>query len=192
MDVHFKPGAAFPLGLAADELTDTHVNLRDIWGRAAGDVHQRLSSVQSPARRFQILEEALLSRLFRRLERHLAVAQSLERLRLSTSRSLIRNLARETGISKRRFIDVFNFEVGMKPKLFARVQRFQRVLHIVHSSPALDWEELALEYGYYDQSHLIRDFLAFSGLNPADYLRRLHDLRNEGTHIKFNHFPLAR
>jgi AraC-like DNA-binding protein len=51
---------------------------------------------------------------------------------------------------------------------------------------------LALEQGYFDQSHLIRDFVAFSGMSPADYLRRLHDLRNDGTHpIKFNHLPLA-
>ena len=80
----------------------------------------------------------------------------------------------------------------MKPKLFARIQRFQHVLRIVHRSPEVEWGQLALECGYYDQSHLIRDFLAFSGFSPAEYLLRLHNLRREGTHIKFNHLPLAR
>ena len=60
------------------------------------------------------------------------------------------------------------------------------------SFAVVDWGELALEQGYFDQSHLIRDFVAFSGLSPADYLRRLHDFRNDGTNpIKFNHLPLA-
>ncbi|HYM74427.1 MAG TPA: helix-turn-helix domain-containing protein [Candidatus Dormibacteraeota bacterium] len=193
LGVHFKPGGAYPfLGLAANELADTHVNLQDIWGRAAGDIRERLSFEQSPRQRFRILEGALLARLLRPLERHPAVAQALAGLRIVTPRSLVRNLVLESGISKRRFIDVFNFEVGIKPKLFARIQRFQRVLRTVHRSPALEWGQVALEYGYYDQSHLIRDFLAFSGFSPADYLRRLHDLRSEGKHFKFNHLPLAR
>jgi AraC-like DNA-binding protein len=89
-------------------------------------------------------------------------------------------------------VDVFNLEVGVKPKLFVRIQRFQRVLQKVHYLPVVDWRQLALEQGYFDQSHLIRDFVAFSGLSPADYLRRLHALRNVGAHpIKVNHLPLA-
>jgi AraC-like DNA-binding protein len=66
------------------------------------------------------------------------------------------------------------------------------VLQKVHILPVVDWGQLALEQGYFDQSHLIRDFVAFSGLSPADYLRRLHDLRNHGTDpIKVNHLPLV-
>jgi AraC-like DNA-binding protein len=87
---------------------------------------------------------------------------------------------------------VFNFEVGVKPKLFVRIRRFQRVLQQVHRLPLVDWAQLALKQGYFDQSHLIRDFVAFSGISPADYLRRLRDPRNDGTDpIKFNHLPLA-
>jgi AraC-like DNA-binding protein len=193
MGVHFKPGGAFPfLGLAADELADSHINLRDIWGGAASEVHERLSTEQSSARRFQILEEALLSHQFRTLEHHPAVALALDRVRDVRTRSFVRTLLREAGISERRFVDLFNFQVGIKPKLLARIERFQRVLHVVHGSRVLAWGQLALEHGYYDQSHLIRDFLAFSGFSPADYVRRLHDLRTEGTQIKFNHLPFKR
>jgi AraC-like DNA-binding protein len=193
MGVHFKPGGAFPfLGLAANELADFHINLRDIWGGAASEVHERLSFEPSSARRFRILEEALISHRFRALEHHPAVALALDRVRDAPSRSFVRTLVREAGISERRFIDVFNFQVGIKPKVFTRIERFQRVLHVVHRSRVLEWGQLALEHGYYDQSHLIRDFLAFSGFSPADYLRRLYDLRAEGTQVKFNHLPVAR
>ena len=105
---------------------------------------------------------------------------------------MIGKLARDVGLSNRRFTDVFNFQVGVKPKLFVRIERFQHLLQKVHILPVVDWGQLALEQGYFDQAHLIRDFVAFSGLSPADYLRRLHDLRNHGTDpIKVNHFPLA-
>ena len=193
MAVHFKPGGAFPfLGLAADELLDTHVSLQDIWGRSALEIRERISTERTDARRLQILQDALLSRLVHRPERHPAVLSALEYLRHDPSRAIVGKLAGEVGLSNRRFIDVFNFEVGVKPKLFVRIQRFQRVLQQVHRLPLVDWAELALKQGYFDQSHLIRDFVAFSGISPADYLRRLHDLRKDGTQpIKLSHLPLA-
>lgn len=193
MAVSFKPGGAFPfLGLAADELLDTHASFQDIWGRAALEIRERVSAERTPARRFRILQDALLSRLVPRPEHHPAVLSALDYFRRNPSRPIVGNVAREIGLSNRRFIDVFDFQVGVKPKLFLRIQRFQRVLRKVHLLPVVDWAELALKQGYFDQSHLIRDFVAFSGISPADYLRRLHDLRKDGTHpIKFNHLPLA-
>jgi AraC-like DNA-binding protein len=192
MGVHFKPGGAFPfLGLSAYELTDTHIDLEALWGRGATEIREQLSAAMSCIRRFQLLENSLLSHLSRPLEHHPAVSLALDRFRLGNSRAVVRKLARVAGLSDRRFIDVFNSEVGLKPKLFNRVQRFQRVLAHVHRTSAPDWRQLALEHGYFDQSHLIRDFLAFSGFTPTDYLRRLHDLRQKGLRVKFNHLPVA-
>jgi AraC-like DNA-binding protein len=104
----------------------------------------------------------------------------------------VRKLARQAGASDHRFIDVFRSEVGLNPKLFHRVQRFQRVLTQLHQIEDPEWEQLALARGYFDQSHLIRDFLEFSGFSPADYLRRLKALRNNGLHVKFNHLPMSK
>jgi methylphosphotriester-DNA--protein-cysteine methyltransferase len=88
-------------------------------------------------------------------------------------------------------IDVFRSEVGLHPKLFHRVQRFQRLVIQLHRLSEPEWGQLALEDGYFDQSHLIRDFGAFSGFSPTDYLRRLHELRSQGLHVKFNHLPVT-
>ena len=192
MGVHFKHGGAFPfLGLAADELADTHIGLEAIWGQGAGEIRERLSASAQPGRRFRLLEKSLLSRLLRPLEHHPAVSLALDGFRFDNAPAVVRRFARNAGLSDRRFIDVFRFEVGLRPKLFNRVQRFQRVLALTHRLPAPDWTQLALNCGYFDQSHLIRDFLAFSGFSPADYFRRLNDLRKQGLHIKFNHLPLA-
>lgn len=192
MGVHFKPGGAFPfLGLSADELANTHVDLSDVWGRYAGEVRERLSLAHSARSRFRLLESILLSRL-PPVEHHPAVSLALHGLHFDRSRAVVRKLARQAGLSDRRFIDVFRFEVGVNPKLFNRILRFQHVLAEVHRIPEPHWGQLALEQGYFDQSHLIRDFIAFSGLSPADYLRSVKDLHSGGLHIKFNHLPVAR
>ena len=104
----------------------------------------------------------------------------------------MRKLAREAELSDRGFIDVFRSEVGLNPKLFSRIEGFQRVLGKAHRSLDPEWDQLALEHGYFDQSHLIRDFREFSGFSPADYLRRLKDLHDKGLHVKVNHLPVSR
>jgi AraC-like DNA-binding protein len=192
MGVHFKPGGAFPfLRLSADELADAHIDLESIWGQGAREIRERLALAQGPGRRFRLLQDAFLSRLFRPPEHHPAVSLALDGFRFDNSRAVVRKLTREAGLSERRFVDVFRFEVGLKPKLFNRVVRFQRILRRVHRVAEPDWVQLALEHGYFDQSHLIRDFLEFSGLSPADYLRRLRQLNKKGLHVKFNHLPWA-
>jgi len=73
--------------------------------------------------------------------------------------------------------------VGLTPKLYCRVQRFQQVLRLLDTGRPFDWANVALACGYYDQAHFIRDFRAFSGLSPTTYLR------NRGEHL--NHVPMT-
>jgi AraC-like DNA-binding protein len=122
---------------------------------------------------------------------HPAVSLALQGLTNNNHRAAVRDLARSAGYSERRFIDLFKLEVGLKPKIFNRIQRFQRVLAHAHCMTHPDWARIAFDYGYFDQSHLIRDFVAFSGFTPADYVRRLDDLRNKCLQVKFNHLPLT-
>ncbi len=193
MGVHFQPGGAFPfLGLSAYELANAHTDLATFWGRHAEEIRERLAIAASSGHRFRLLENALLSRLHGPLEHHPAVSLALDGLRSENSRAVVRKLAREAGVSDHRFINLFRSEVGLNPKLFNRVQRFQRVLIQAYCLTEPEWEQLAIQNGYFDQSHLIRDFLAFSGFSPADYLRRLNELRKKGLHVKFNHLPVSK
>lgn len=189
MGVHFKPGGAFPfLGVDADELRGCHTDLEVIWGRAAISLRERLCETASVQHRFRLLEQFLKTRL--RFERHSAVVLALPtfgRARLQ----MTRELAHDARLSEKRFIEVFRREVGVNPRLLTRICRFQRVLARTARPGALNWAEIALDHGYFDQSHLIRDFHEFSGFSPAEYLRRVKHLRNRGMHAKFNHLPLA-
>jgi len=125
MGVHFRPGGAFPfLGISAYVLANTHIDLVTIWSRPVEKIREQLALARSPEHRFQLLENALLTRLRRSLEHHPAVSLALHVLHSGNSRVLVRKLVREAGVSDRRFVDVVRAEVGLNPKLFHRVQRF--------------------------------------------------------------------
>jgi AraC-like DNA-binding protein len=83
-------------------------------------------------------------------------------------------------MSQRRFIELFRHEVGMTPKLFCRVERFQGVIRNLERARDVDWVDVALSYGYSDQSHFNHDFREFSGVRPSDYL----SLRLSQNHIR--------
>ena len=173
--VHFRPGGAFPfLGVPAGQLADTHVDLEALWGRPAAELRERLCAAATPAERFSLLEQTLAARLDRTTDRHGAVPVALDAFERTGTGVRVRDVARRVGLSQRRFIQVFAAEVGLTPKLYGRVRRFQRALALVRAVPAPDWAQLAVECGYFDQSHLIRDFRAFAGLTPEEYqyLRR--------------------
>ena len=182
--VHFKPGGAFPfLALPAGDLADTHVDLETLWGRSAVRLRERLCEARTSAGRFQLLQEALLGRLGRGVQQHDAVSAALEIFARNQAGPTVRETARYLGLSQRRFIQVFKAEVGMTPKLFSRIQRFQQTRTFIQQNRSPNWTALALDLGYFDQSHLIREFLEFSGLSPTDYLKRQFHFVEQSIHV---------
>jgi AraC-like DNA-binding protein len=80
---------------------------------------------------------------------------------------------------------VFAAQVGLPPKLFCRILRFQQARSMADQIERLDWAQLASTCGYFDQSHLINDFQEFSGFSPTEYLRR----HQPDGRLKSNHVP---
>ena len=180
--VHFRPGGAFPFFEApAGELANHHLPLADLWGPWAAELRERLLAAATPEGVLELLERALLARLVRSPERHPAVAYALRELSASPMQRVSRVID-ALGLSQRRFIELFTGEVGLTPKLFSRIRRFQAVIFSVQRRAEPDWADVALACGYYDQAHFIHDFKAFSGLTPSRYLQH----RSE--HL--NHVPL--
>jgi AraC-like DNA-binding protein len=189
LGVHFKPGGAFPfLGGVVRELANKHADLRDIFGPAATELHQRLSEPSCPVVRFALLEEFLLARLVRRPTSHQAVRIGLG-LVLAPNRTLVRDIAKTVDLSERRFIEVFAAEIGLTPKLLARVQRFHQALALSDDA-SIDWADIAARCGYFDQAHLIRDFVEFAGDSPVAYRLRQRQAGRAGLQPKRHHVPL--
>jgi AraC-like DNA-binding protein len=168
--VQFRPGGAFPfLGVPPSETHNLHVPLEDLWGSFARELRERLLGARSEAETFEILERALLARARRGFDKHPAVAFALKEFHAGPHATTIRGVTEQIGLSARRFADVFAKEVGLTPKLFCRVRRFQKVLRVIRGGREIDWVEIALSCGYYDQAHFNHDFRAFSGINPTSY-----------------------
>ena len=167
--VHFKPGGAGAvLGLPPGELADRHVDLACLWGRAAIELREQLCAAETPAERFAALEAILRSRLPARSDGHGAVPLALAQL--ARPGTTVRDVAAGVHLSWRRLIEVFTAEVGMTPKRLQRVLRFQQASRIARQSPAPDWARVAQLCGYFDQSHLIHDMRAFTGLSPGQLI----------------------
>ena len=192
LGVNFRIGGALPfLGYIASEVGGSHVDLADIWGRQVDELHERLAHEPGSNDRFRLLEGALLHRLSRGERHHPAAYVALHSLGAAGPASRTREIARQVGLSQRRLITVFKQEIGVTPKLFSRVRRFQRALALIRRSPVPKWSALALDCGYCDQSHMIRDFLAFSGFSPSEYASRQRTFAEQGLRVKHNHIPLV-
>jgi AraC-like DNA-binding protein len=168
-----RPGAAEALfGVPAHELSRRHTPLDDLWGASVESMRDELAGLPVEQRldRFEAwltgrVEAARAPRL-RGL--HPAIAQALEHLPLRMS---VGELVRRSGCSHRTFISLFCRSVGLTPKAYCRVRRFQRALGRA-AAPERAWVDVAIAAGYSDQPHFTREFRAFAGVTPTEYRRR--------------------
>ena len=176
---HFRPGgAAMFLGCPADALADEVVELDAMWGTGAWTWRERLLEARDGRTKLDLLE-ALLSERFRateagrqrRTQSSRRLKHALERLEKDPAPAGIGALAAELGVSHKHFIAEFRRSVGLTPKVYGRICRFQEVLRRIHQQKAMEWAGVACACGYFDQAHFVRDFKEFSGLNPSKFLR---------------------
>ena len=171
LGVQFRPGGAFPFfRMPASEIASNSFSLDDLWPREAEQIRDRLMCASSLCELFSTLEHALLAQLFRPPALHPAVSFAVLQLGTRAPAFRVRDVVDRVGLSSRRFIQLFEDQIGLTPKVFQRVRRFQSVLRTLHADSADDMAGLALRCGYYDQAHFINDFKIFSGMTPGEYV----------------------
>jgi len=189
LGVHFKPGGVFPfLNISAGELTNTHTDLVDLWGSDARELRDRLCASSTHQERFRIIEAFLAERLRFVSKLHASIDLALNVFGPYGNWMSVTDAAREAGMSQRQFTKVFGVQVGLSPKLFCRILRFQRARDLADRNERPQWAEIALDCGYYDQSHLINDFHEFSGMAPTEYSALRASLSDK--RLKIYHVPL--
>jgi AraC-like DNA-binding protein len=171
----FEPGA-LPVFLAdaADRVSNGFVDLGDVW-RDGPALRDRLLEIPGSEARMRCLEDYLrgrpvMQRKRGRTDAHPAVQFALRELSRAASMARVADVARSTGWSERRFSQVFREEVGFSPKVWCRIQRFQRAVRQFNQNQAVAWSDLAIDCGFYDQAHLANEFRAFSGISPTTYV----------------------
>lgn len=163
LGIRFRPGGAAALTpVPQHELVDRTVPLGDIAKGAATLMAPALES-DDAAVRIELATDALVSTLE---SGRTVVAESADAIVRHWGMIPVGVLAAGAGIGARQLERRFLDEVGMTPKRLARISRFQRVFQAMERRP-IGWTRVAAECGYYDSSHLVRDFREFAGEAPS-------------------------
>jgi AraC-like DNA-binding protein len=180
--VAFKPGGTVPfMRMPAHEASDADVPLESLWGRHHPALRDRLLESDGIDATLDALE-AVLTQMWRPSGLHPAVNFALAAFDRAPSTTTIAGVTDAIGLSAKRFIELFKIEVGLTPKRYCRVRRFQRALALANRGRRVDWAGVALDCGYFDQAHFIPDFRSFAGLTPTEYLAARTSFQN---HVKF-------
>ena len=172
IQVDFTPiGARQLLQLPMHLVSKRTTELSDLLGSEADRLVQQLVEAQDWHCRFLTLDNFLLSRIRRYKRSTGEIDWAWRQLDLSRGSIRVQKISEQLGWTRKRLVKAFRDEIGIPPKLLARVLRFQRALTECNSQTIADSSQLAAECGYSDQAHMIRDFKDFSGLTPAELAR---------------------
>jgi AraC-like DNA-binding protein len=159
LGIRFRPhGAQAFLRFPLDEVAGQILPLEDIWGVFAGEVLGRVQAAHDP---IPCIESLLLAML-RPVDNDAVLNRALDGIVRSNGAAQVKDLTSYAGVSRRQLERIFLRKVGIGPKLFSRIVRFQHLLR----APQGDWAVMAADSGYFDQAHLIRDFREFTGQTP--------------------------
>jgi AraC-like DNA-binding protein len=156
-------------GLPLHTLAHRAVSLEDVFDEPS--LVDRLYDAGGWEARFGLVDAVLLRRLADTRPPTPGVAWAWRRLVETDGRVAIGALADELGWSRKRIVARFREEVGLPPKAMARLLRFERARALAERPGRHDWVRIAVECGYYDQSHLINDFRAVTGRTPETFLQ---------------------
>ena len=154
-------------------LTTQPIAMDDLFTGVDRDVLRRLQDARTWDARFDLLDGLFARRMASAPPAARAPAWAFEQIEASGGLIDIAGLARELGCSPKHLIAQFREHIGLPPKLVARLVRFDRVVRHLRTGADADWSQLAAELGYYDQSHLIRDFRQFTGATPTEARRMI-------------------
>lgn len=169
--VQFQPCALHRLtGIPSYELANSFIDAEAIFSKEIRLVNERLSYTNHYTEMISIVEDFLMYLINKSRKRILPIDQ--------VSRIILKNkgnvsldwLADQACVSQRQFYRQFIEREGVSPKLFSRITRFDHAVRLKNAHPHKDWLTIALELGYYDYQHLVRDFKDFTNLTPNGFL----------------------
>jgi AraC-like DNA-binding protein len=183
LGVRLKPAGAYAItGAQLADACGLSVDAHDVFGPAAGELVERCQA-RSVEDRFGVTLAWLRERLRGARAMTPAVSWAIRRIEQSGGAIEIDAIRRQTAWSKPQMIAAFRDEIGMTPKLYARIVRFRRVLRMLQDGEG-PLAAVALGADYYDQPHMARDFRALAGLTPRQFVANRHPVGDGSTAIE--------
>ena len=173
--VRFHPTGAFTVGrISQNELTDKIFDIESIFGRRGSDLEEAINLEYTFESRIAIFERFVFANRPKVENTKNVCTFAADYLNRTAGNTSIAKLADMLNISERNLERKFREQVGLSPKKFARIVRFQNVVRSIESAAYPSFLDIALSFGYFDQSHLIRDFQEFGGQSPLEYFEATH------------------
>ncbi|MET0225249.1 MAG: helix-turn-helix domain-containing protein [Dokdonella sp.] len=170
--VKFRPGGFHPfLRRPLSTLTDASLALSDVFGAASAGLEDDVLACDDEIGMIDVVTRFFTDRLpamDAEIDLAAAVVERIERSRALTT---VEAVVAEVGLGKRALQRLFNQYVGVGPKWVINRFRLHEALEQLSAGTPVDWSRLALDLGYFDQAHFIRDFRALVGRTPAAYVR---------------------
>jgi AraC-like DNA-binding protein len=180
--VAFKKGKACPFyPMPMSEITDVVVGADLVLGRSILDLREQLLAASSIDRMFCILETFLLRQAGASLVTDITsrcIEYALLQIVNQPNILSFQHLCDQIGFSQKHFINLFKEQVGVSPKQYLKIMRFQKTIVEIENHESIHWSSFARENGYYDQPHFINEFKSFSGFTPNEYISRKTDTLN--------------
>jgi len=169
--VNFHKGMAYPfVEMPLHELTDFVVDGELVMSGEILNIRHQLLEATTPKDMFACVEKRLSTLYRRRLSINPFVGYAVAEILKTPQFVTIGEISRKVGYSQKHLIQMFKSHVGLTPKAFLKVIRFQKAVIEIERHEAPDWSTVANDSGYYDQAHFINDFKHFSGFTPHQYL----------------------
>jgi len=174
--VHFKPGGFFKIfHFPAGQFNNRSRNAEEIGGKKINDIAGQLKKTKL-SRKIELLDAYLIEQLQGQKRADRNIDEAIELIEKSGGNISLRELQLATFTTKRTLERRFLEQVGLHPKAFSRLVRFNAVIRFIESNLNVKWRQLADSFGYYDQSHFIHEFKALTGTLPQEYFT----LKNRG------------
>ena len=170
MGIVFKASAMYNFfNWKMAEMVNQRVALKLLLGNEAVDLYKAVISETTAGLRITVLENFLIKHLKVAKSRVSLIDDAIDIIDINKGMVTIESVASQVKISRRYLEKKFLEKVGLSPKLYARIRRFSILSNKVVQGNIVDWQDMVLESGYHDQSHLVKEFQEFNQMNPRDY-----------------------
>ena len=174
--VAFKKGKAHPFyNFPMSELANLIVDAGLVFGIKLRNLRERLLNTDSIPQMFLTVEEFLMQQAGDSLHTNTSskcIEYAVANIVNQPTLLGFQQFSRQIGYSQKHFIDLFKKQVGVPPKQYLKIMRFQKAIQEIENHISIQWSSIATESGFYDQAHFIGDFKNFSGFTPGEYMKR--------------------
>lgn len=176
--ISFKRGMAYPFfPFDMNEISDCVVDGDLIWGSDFAFLREEILETKDAQLRFQIVENFLLETFCSMLTLNPCVGYALKQIIHQPDQTTLGELNQKVGYSQKHFISMFKKQIGITPKAYLKIMRFQKAINEIEKQE-IDWTLISQDCGFYDQAHFINDFKLFSGFTPEEYKKRKSHILN--------------